>query len=85
MDVRHIARHRSIQGRSIHHANDAEATDGYPRMSKKLLLIAAAIAGISGLCVLIMREARERSVKRNDHVSDAQWANEGGANAPASV
>jgi hypothetical protein len=54
-------------------------------MSKKLLLIAAAIAGISGVCVLMMRDARERSVEPNDHVSDAQWANEGGANAPASV
>jgi hypothetical protein len=53
-------------------------------MSRKLL-IAAAIAGISAACVVMMRIARHRPAGRDDHLSDARWANEGGANAPAGV
>jgi hypothetical protein len=54
-------------------------------MNKKLLLIAAAIAGISGLCVLLIRSANARTAEGDEHASEAQWANEGGANSPPSV
>ena len=54
-------------------------------MSKKLLLIAAAIAGISGLCVLLIRNANVGNDEGDEHASEAQWANEGGANSPPSV
>jgi hypothetical protein len=54
-------------------------------MNKKLLLIAAAIAGISGLCLLLIRLAKDRTTEGDDHSSEAQWANEGGANSPPSV
>jgi hypothetical protein len=54
-------------------------------MNKKLLLIAAAFAGISGLYELLMGESREVASEGDDHASEAQWANEGGANSPASV
>jgi hypothetical protein len=53
-------------------------------MNKKLLLIAAAFVGISGLYVLLTRDSRDFTVT-DDHESDARWANEGGANAPANV
>ena len=53
-------------------------------MNKKLLLIAAAFAGISGLYVLVMRDSPGLAVDY-DHDSDARWANEGGANAPPTV
>jgi len=54
-------------------------------MNKKLLLIAAAFAGISGLYVLFMGDSRELASEDDDHASEAQWANEGGANSPHSV
>jgi hypothetical protein len=54
-------------------------------MNKNLLWIAAAVAGISAAYVFVMRDEREKTLKQDDHASDAQWANEGGANAPASV
>jgi hypothetical protein len=54
-------------------------------MSKKLLLIAAAFAGIAGLYELLMCESRELAGEGDDHASEAQWANEGGANSPPSV
>jgi hypothetical protein len=41
--------------------------------------------GISAAYVFLMRDEREKSLVQDDHASDAQWANEGGANAPASV
>ncbi|HLZ99935.1 MAG TPA: hypothetical protein VKP66_18500 [Steroidobacteraceae bacterium] len=53
-------------------------------MNKKLLLIAAALAGISGLCVLLTRQSRN-SAADDDYASEARWANEGGANSPATV
>jgi hypothetical protein len=54
-------------------------------MSRKFLWIAAAIAGISGLCLLLMRSAREMTAASEDRASEAQWANEGGANSPPNV
>jgi hypothetical protein len=53
-------------------------------MNKKLLLIAAAFAGISGLWVLLTPESRDLTAE-DDRDSDARWANEGGANSPAGV
>jgi hypothetical protein len=49
----------------------------------KLLLIAAAFAGISA-CVLLTCNSSERHAE-DEHGSDARWANEGGANAPPGV
>ena len=54
-------------------------------MNKKLLLLGAAIAGISALCVLLIRRAHELTAEADDLASEAQWANEGGANSPPSV
>jgi hypothetical protein len=53
-------------------------------MNKKLLLIAAAFTGISGLCIWLTRDFRDLTAD-DDHASDARWANEGGANSPPSV
>jgi hypothetical protein len=53
-------------------------------MNNKLLLIAAAFAGISGLWLLSTRELLDLTAE-DDHASDARWANEGGANSPPSV
>ena len=61
-------------GRHMNHRN----------MNKKLLLIAAAFVGISDLWVLLTRDFRALTAE-DDHVSEARWANEGGANSPSSV
>ena len=64
-----------------------KSTKGGRNMSKKLLLIAAAFAGIAGIAdlwVLLTRDFRALTAEE-DHASDARWANEGGANSPSSV
>jgi hypothetical protein len=40
---------------------------------------------LAGIYIVYKRSRRVPSSSHEDHVSDAQWANEGGANAPASV
>jgi hypothetical protein len=45
-------------------------------------LLLLAMAGIY-VAIKLSRQSEVRSVK--DHAAEAQWANEGGANAPASV
>jgi len=53
-------------------------------MNNKLLLIAAAFAGISGLWLLSTRELLDLMAE-DDHVLDVRWANEGGVNSFSSV
>lgn len=47
---------------------------------RTLLLIAAAAVYIA-----VTRKRRRDATRETDHEAEAQWANEGGANAPASV
>ena len=63
------------------------STKGGRNMNKKLLLIAAAFAGIAGIAdlwVLLTRDFRALTAE-DDHGSEARWANEGGANSPPGV
>jgi hypothetical protein len=50
-------------------------------MIRRTLLLLA----IAGLYMAIRRHGRERARRAADRDADAQWANEGGANAPPSV
>jgi hypothetical protein len=61
-----------------------KSSEGGLSMNKKLLLIAAAFTGISGLCIWLARDFRDLTAD-DDHASDARWANEGGANSPPGV
>jgi hypothetical protein len=40
---------------------------------------------LAGIYIAYKRSRQSPSFSQEDRVSDAQWANEGGANAPASV
>jgi hypothetical protein len=50
-------------------------------MIRRALLLLA----IAGICVAIKRNFRHAAQTAKDVAADAQWANEGGANAPSSV
>jgi hypothetical protein len=50
-------------------------------MIRRALLLLA----IAGICVAIKRNLRNAAQPAKDVAADAQWANEGGANAPSSV
>jgi hypothetical protein len=54
--------------------------DGAPMIRRALLLLAAA-----GIYMAIKRSRENATRPIEDKAADAQWANEGGANAPASV
>jgi hypothetical protein len=40
---------------------------------------------IAGIYIALKRHGQNTKRSANDHAADASWANEGGANAPASV
>ncbi|MEA3151782.1 MAG: hypothetical protein QOD56_2721 [Gammaproteobacteria bacterium] len=40
---------------------------------------------LAGIYMALKRGAQKNALATTDHAADAQWANEGGANAPASV
>ena len=40
---------------------------------------------LAGVYIAIKRYAEKQARPSPEHAADAQWANEGGANAPASV
>jgi hypothetical protein len=40
---------------------------------------------LAAVYIAVKRNAAKASVSTTDHAADAQWANEGGANAPTSV
>jgi hypothetical protein len=42
------------------------------------------LLALAGICVAITRR-RQTARLANDHAAEAQWANEGGASAPATV
>jgi hypothetical protein len=46
---------------------------------------AVLLLAIAGICVVIKRSLRNAAQPVKDVAADAQWANEGGANAPSSV
>jgi len=52
----------------------------YPMIRRALLLLAMA-----GIYVAIKRNFRNAAQRAKDMAADAQWANEGGANAPSAV
>jgi hypothetical protein len=50
-------------------------------MIRRALLLLA----LAGIYVAVKRHSERKFVETIDHEADAQWANEGGAHAPASV
>jgi hypothetical protein len=50
-------------------------------MIRRALLLLA----IAGIYVAIKRSRRNDGPQAKDHVAEAQWANDGGANAPATI
>jgi hypothetical protein len=40
---------------------------------------------LAGIYLALKRGGQKDALPATDHAADAQWANEGGANAPASV
>jgi len=50
-------------------------------MIRRALLLLA----LAGIYIAVKSNSDKKSAAGTDHVAEAQWANEGGANAPASV
>ena len=55
--------------------------EGVNRMIRRALLVLT----LAGLYMAFKRAGQRRDLQANDRSADAQWANEGGANAPESV
>ncbi|MDP9014837.1 MAG: hypothetical protein M3O41_19680 [Pseudomonadota bacterium] len=51
-------------------------------MGRRLLLV---VAGLVSIALLLKRSASKASREADLHEAEAQWANEGGANSPASL